>query len=235
MIRMLKKLFKGLIKLFVGLLLLPIIGVIVFKWAPVPATPLMVMRYFEQQKADGPAVWKHHWIPLEKISQNLQLAVICSEDQNFIKHNGFDLKAIEMAFDDNQKGKRIRGGSTISQQTAKNVFLWPQRSWLRKGAEVYVTFLIEIFWTKERIMEVYLNSIEMGPGIYGAEAASQYWFQKSALQLKREEAAAIAAILPKPLDYKAHPPTAYIANRKLWILKQMSFYGPLSYEANGKK
>src|SRR5690606_37296967 len=108
---------------------------------------------------------------------NLQLAVICSEDQNFLKHNGFDVEAIEKAYLDNKKGKRIKGASTISQQTAKNVFLWPQRSWFRKGLEVYFTFLIESIWTKERIMEVYLNSIEMGPGIYGAEAAAIYWYK----------------------------------------------------------
>src|SRR5690606_18292583 len=128
-----------------------------------------------------------------------QLAVICSEDQNFLKHRGFDIQAIEKAIEDNQKGKRIRGGSTISQQTAKNVFLWPQRSWLRKGMEAYVTILIELIWSKERIMEVYLNSIEMGNGVYGAEAAAQYWFKKPASKLSKSEAAAIAAILPRPL------------------------------------
>ncbi len=123
-----KKLFKFLFKTVLWLLFIPIIGVIVFKWAPVPATPLMVIRYFEQKEAKEETVWKHDWIPLSKISKNLQLAVICSEDQNFLKHNGFDMKAIEKAYDDIQKGKRFRGGSTISQQTAKNVFLWPGRS-----------------------------------------------------------------------------------------------------------
>lgn len=229
------RIFKFLFKIILWLLVIPIIGVIFFKWIPVPATPLMAIRYFEQKEDKNEAVWKHDWVPLEEISKNLQLAVICSEDQNFLQHNGFDMKAIEKAFDNNQKGKRVRGGSTITQQTAKNVFLWPQRSWVRKGMEAYVTFWIELIWTKERIMEVYLNSIEMGNGIYGAEAAAQYWFGKRASNLNKSEAAAIAAILPRPLKYRAHPPTNYIASRKLWIMKQMSFHGALNYHKKDEK
>lgn len=229
------KLVKFLFKILLWLLAIPVIGVVIFKWVPVPATPLMAIRYVEQKEAKKEPVWKHDWVPIEDISKNLQLAVICSEDQNFLMHNGFDIKAIEKAFDSNQKGKRVRGGSTISQQTAKNVFLWPQRSWVRKGMEAYVTFWIELIWTKERIMEVYLNSIEMGNGIYGAEAAAQYWFNKPASNLNKSEAAAIAAILPLPLKYRAHPPTNYIANRKLWIMKQMSFYGSLTYDKTDEK
>lgn len=232
---MIKKLFKILLKLLLYALVIPIIIVVIFKWVPVPATPLMAIRYFEQKQTDQKTVWKHDWVPLEDISKNLQLAVICSEDQNFLKHRGFDIQAIEKAIDDNQKGKRIRGGSTISQQTAKNVFLWPQRSWLRKGMEAYVTILIELIWSKERIMEVYLNSIEMGNGVYGAEAAAQYWFKKPASKLSKSEAAAIAAILPRPLKYKANPPTAYIASRKLWIMKQMMFFGPLKYDSEDEQ
>lgn len=232
---MIKKLFKFLLKLLLYALVIPVIIVVIFKWVPVPATPLMAIRYFEQKQTDQKTVWKHDWVPLEDISKNLQLAVICSEDQNFLKHRGFDIQAIEKAIDDNQKGKRIRGGSTISQQTAKNVFLWPQRSWLRKGMEAYVTILIELIWSKERIMEVYLNSIEMGNGVYGAEAAAQYWFKKPASKLSKSEAAAIAAILPRPLKYKANPPTAYIASRKLWIMKQMMFFGPLKYDSEDEQ
>lgn len=230
-----KKVFKFLFKTVLWLLVIPILGVVVFKWLPVPATPMMVIRYFEQKETKKETVWKHNWVPIEEISKNLQLAVICSEDQNFLKHNGFDMKAIEKAFDDNQKGKRVRGGSTISQQTAKNVFLWPQRSWVRKGMETYVTFWIELIWSKERIMEVYLNSIEMGNGIYGAEAASQYWFKKPSSKLSKSEAAAIAAILPRPLKYRANPPTNYIAGRKLWIMKQMSFHGALNFNKKDEK
>lgn len=229
------KIFRFLFKTLLWLLVIPIIGVVVFKWVPVPATPLMVIRYFEQKGADKETIWKHDWVPIDEISKNLQLAVICSEDQNFLSHNGFDLKAIEKAFDSNQKSEKVRGGSTISQQTAKNVFLWPERSWLRKGMETYVTFWIELIWSKERIMEVYLNSIEMGNGIYGAEAASQYWFRKPASKLSKSEAAAIAAILPRPLKYRANPPTNYIAGRKLWIMKQMSFHGALNYDRKDEK
>ncbi|MBA6153913.1 monofunctional biosynthetic peptidoglycan transglycosylase [Gelidibacter maritimus] len=230
-----KKIFRFLFKILLWLLVLPIFGVVVFKWVPVPVTPLMVIRYFEQKEAKKETVWKHNWVSIDEISENLQLAVICSEDQNFLKHNGFDLKAIEKAFESNQKSGKVRGGSTISQQTAKNVFLWPQRSWLRKGMETYVTFWIELIWSKKRIMEVYLNSIEMGNGIYGAEAASQFWFQKSASKLSKSEASAIAAILPRPLMYRANPPTNYIAGRKLWIMKQMRFYGALNYEKKDEK
>ncbi|WP_163518004.1 monofunctional biosynthetic peptidoglycan transglycosylase [Gelidibacter japonicus] len=229
------KIFRFLFKTLLWLLVIPIIGVVVFKWVPVPATPLMVIRYFEQKGADKETIWKHDWVPIDEISKNLQLAVICSEDQNFLSHNGFDLKAIEKAFDSNQKSERVRGGSTISQQTAKNVFLWPERSWLRKGMETYVTFWIELIWSKERIMEVYLNSIEMGNGIYGAEAASQFWFKKPASKLSKSEAAAIAAILPRPLKYRANPLTKYIASRKLWIMKQMSFHGALNYDRKDEK
>jgi monofunctional biosynthetic peptidoglycan transglycosylase len=164
-------------------------------------------------------------VPLADISPKLQLAVVCSEDQNYLKHYGFDFAAIEKAMKANDAGKKLRGGSTISQQTAKNVFLWPGRSYIRKGFEAYFTLLIEICWSKERIMEVYLNSIEMGDGVYGAEAAARYWFNKSAKNLSRDECAALTAILPNPLRYKANPATPYIARRKEWIKRQMSFWG----------
>ena len=195
----------------------------------------MLIRNIEQLQEDKKLVLKHDWVPIEAISKNLQLAVICSEDQNFLAHNGFDMEAIEKAIEHNKKGKRIRGASSISQQTAKNVFLWPQRSWFRKGLETYFTFLIELFWSKERIMEVYLNSIEMGNGVYGVEAASQFWFKKPAIKLNRNEAAAIAAILPNPRRYRANPATNYIQGRKNWIVRQMNFFGPLDYNHKNEK
>ena len=204
--------------------------VILYKWMPVPVTPLMVIRTVQQTVNGDEIVWKHDWEPIDNISKNLQLAVICSEDQNFLNHSGFDMKAIEKAIEYNKKGKRTRGASTISQQTAKNVFLWPHRSWLRKGLEVYFTFLIELIWSKERIMEVYLNRVEMGKGVYGAEAAAQYWFKKPASKLRKQEAAAIAAVLPNPLRYRAHPATNYIQGRKNWISRQINFFGPLNYD-----
>ncbi|WP_445957850.1 monofunctional biosynthetic peptidoglycan transglycosylase [Yeosuana sp.] len=227
---MIKRFFKFIIKIVFWLVVFSIAIVILYKWVPVPITPLMLIRNVEQIQNNKKIILKHDWVPIEEISKNLQIAVICSEDQNFLAHNGFDMDAIEKAIDHNKKGKRIRGASSISQQTAKNVFLWPQRSWLRKGLEVYFTFLIELFWSKERIMEVYLNSIEMGNGIYGVEEASKYWFKKPAIKLNRNEAAAIAAILPNPLRFKANPASNYIQGRKNWIVRQMNFYGPLNYD-----
>ncbi|NMH88958.1 monofunctional biosynthetic peptidoglycan transglycosylase [Flavivirga algicola] len=229
---MIKRFFKFIFKTLLWFVVLSIGLVFLYKWVPVPATPLMMIRYFEKQEAEKSKGWKHDWVPIDAISKNLQLAVICSEDQNFLNHNGFDIKAIEKAYKHNKKGKKLRGASTISQQTAKNVFLWPQRSWFRKGMEAYFTFLIEWMWSKERIVEVYLNSIEMGRGIYGAEAASRYWFKKSANNLSQLEATAIAAILPNPRVYKANPASNYIQVRKAWIVKQMNYFGPLDYANN---
>jgi monofunctional biosynthetic peptidoglycan transglycosylase len=204
---------------------LSIVSVVIYRWVPVPITPLMLIRDVEQLKNDKGVIMEHDWVPLEEISPKLQLAVVCSEDQNYLKHFGVDWGAIQKAMKENEKGKRVRGGSTITQQTAKNVFLWQGRSYLRKGLELWFTLLIEVFWSKERIMEVYLNSIEMGNGIYGAEAASQHWFHKSAKKLSKDEAAAIAAILPNPLRYKANPASSYIVQRKAWIKQQMNFWG----------
>jgi len=223
---MIKKAFKFILKLISGLILFSIFMVLLYKWLPVPFTPLMALRYFENPEEEI----QHSWVPRQDISRHLQLSVIASEDQNFVKHNGFDFEAIEKAIEDNQKGKRVRGASTISQQTAKNVFLWPGRNWFRKGLEVYFTFLIETFWNKERILEVYLNSIEMGRGIYGAEAAAKHWFNKSAADLSIYEAAAIAAVLPNPVEYKANPASNYINQRKNWIVRQMQNYGRFTLE-----
>ena len=212
-------------KTCVAFFVLSIVSVIVYKWVPVPITPLMLIRDVEQLKNGKGVTMEHDWVPLKEISPKLQLAVVCSEDQNYLKHFGVDWGAIQKAMEENEKGKRVRGGSTITQQTAKNVFLWQGRSYLRKGLELWFTLLIEVFWSKERIMEVYLNSIEMGNGIYGAEAASQHWFHKSAKKLSKDEAAAIAAILPNPLRYKANPASNYIVQRKAWIKQQMNFWG----------
>tara|TARA_R110000868_G_scaffold376896_2_gene642132 strand:+ start:1162 stop:1863 length:702 start_codon:yes stop_codon:yes gene_type:complete len=226
---MIKKLFKFILKLCFWFLIVSISVVLIYKWVPVPFTPLMAIRSFEQTKEDQKVICEHHWVSIDEISKNMQLAVICSEDQNFLNHNGFDVEAIKKAMENNQKTRQIKGASTISQQVAKNVFLWPDRSWLRKGVETYFTFLIELFWSKERILEVYLNSIEMGNGIYGIEAASQYWFKKPASKLSKYEAAAIAAILPRPLKYQANPASGYIQGRKEWIVRQMGYYGTLDF------
>lgn len=225
MIAFFRTLLKIIWKIILWFFISSVVTVIVFRWVPVPLTPLMIIRCV-QQKSDGKDMrMKHDWVEFKKISPKLQLAVVCSEDQNYLKHFGFDWGAIEKAMKENEKGGKIRGASTITQQTAKNVFLWPGRSYIRKGFEVWFTLLIEIFWSKERIMEVYLNSIEMGDGVYGAEAASKFWFSKSASALTKDEAAAIAAVLPNPLRYKANPPSNYIANRKAWIKQQMNYWG----------
>ena len=202
--------------------------VLLFRFVPVPITPLMLIRLVEQLSEGEKIQLKHDWVSIDKISKNLSLAVVCSEDQNFMDHFGFDFEAIERSIEASQNGtKRMRGASTISQQTAKNVFLWPGRSWVRKGFEVYFTVLIEIAWSKERILEVYLNSIEMGSGIYGAEAASRFYFKKSAKNLSRTQAAALAAVLPNPREYRANPPSPYIRSRIDWIVRQMGQLGAL--------
>lgn len=203
--------------------------VILFKWVPVPFTPLMVTRALEQKFAEKEMTCSHTWVPLEEISTNMQKAVIASEDGTFLSHYGFDFKAMQKAFRNNERGRRLKGGSTISQQTAKNVFLWQGRSYIRKGLEAYFTVLIEIVWGKERIMEVYLNSIEMGEGVYGVEAASEYWYKTKADNLTKMEAAGIAAILPNPRKYKASNSSAYIQKRKGKIVKTMRQIGKIEY------
>jgi monofunctional biosynthetic peptidoglycan transglycosylase len=223
-----KRIFTFLFKSMLWFIVITVGLVTLYKFVPVYYTPLMAIRYFEDDSKTKSI--KHKWVSSEDIPMHLKKAVVCSEDQNFLKHNGFDFGAIEKAYKNNQKGKKIKGGSTISQQTAKNVFLWPNRSWLRKGLETYFTFLIELIWSKERILTVYLNSIEMGNGVYGAEAASLHWFKKSAIKLTPSQAAAIAAVLPNPRKYRANPPTNYIAKRKVWIVRQMGFRGPLKFE-----
>ncbi len=203
--------------------------VVLFKFVPVPFTPLMAVRALENSNEGKGLVCSHDWVPLEDISMNLQKAVVASEDGYFLKHNGFDFGAMQKAYSSNQKGRKLKGGSTISQQTAKNVFLWQGRSYVRKALEAYFTVLIELIWGKERIMEVYLNSIEMGDGVYGAEAASKIWFHKSAKNLTKYEAASIAAILPSPRKYKATNSSSYVERRKNKTLRVMRQVGTLEY------
>jgi monofunctional glycosyltransferase len=202
--------------------------VILYRFVPVPLTPLMLIRSLEQIGTGQPGQWCHTWVPLANISSHLQLAVVCSEDQRFLEHQGFDLKAIEYAIKVNKQGKKLRGGSTITQQMVKNIFLWPARSWVRKGLEAYLTVVVELLWSKERILEVYLNSIEMGPGVYGAEAASQHYWKIPATKLSQNQAATIAAILPNPRFYKANPPGSYTDQQRRYILGQMRRRGQLT-------
>lgn len=200
-----------------------IFAVVALRFIPVYITPLMLIRCVQQLKEGQSLKLHHQWVSLDDISRHLPVAVMASEDQRFLLHHGFDYKAIENAALSNIRGGKIRGGSTISQQTAKNVFLWPGRSWIRKGLEAYFTVLIELTWSKQRIMEVYLNSIEMGPGIYGAEAVARSNFNKPASKLFRSECALIAATLPAPLKYSSKSPNSYINKRKRQIETQMRF------------
>lgn len=226
-----RRIFRILWKTIVGFFALSILSVLFFRFVPVPITPLMVIRSVGQVFSDQEFRLKHDWVSIDEISKNLPLAVVCSEDQNFLNHSGFDMKAIEQSIEASKRGnKRLRGASTISQQTAKNVFLWPGRSWVRKGLEVYFTVLIELVWSKERIMEVYLNSIEMGNGIYGAEAAARFYFKTSAENLSKTQAAAIAAVLPNPRKYSANPPGPYVQSRIGWIVGQMNQWGTLKFK-----
>jgi monofunctional glycosyltransferase len=206
-----------------------IASVVLFKFVPVPFTPLMVIRCFENIADGKENHFSHNWEPIDKISMNLQKAVIASEDGTFLTHNGFDFIAMQKAYKSNERGRKIKGGSTITQQTAKNVFLWQGRSYLRKGLEAYFTVLIELIWGKERIMEVYLNSIEMGDGVYGAYAATEHWYRRDASSLTMQQAAGIAAILPNPRKYKATGSSSYINNRKTKIVKIMRQVGKIEY------
>ncbi|AMA50486.1 MULTISPECIES: monofunctional biosynthetic peptidoglycan transglycosylase [Flavobacterium] len=216
-------------KCFLYFNVISIAFVFLFKYIPVPFTPLMIIRAIENKAAGKEVIFSHDWVPIDDLSLNLQKAVISSEDGLFLQHNGFDFSAMNKAFKGNLKGKKLKGGSTISQQTAKNIFLWQGRSYLRKALEAYYTVLIELVWGKKRIMEVYLNSIEMGNGIYGAEAACQYWFHKSSKSLTKYEAASIAAILPSPRKYKAVGSSNYVEKRKNKTIRVMRHIGTLEY------
>jgi monofunctional glycosyltransferase len=211
------RMFRFLKRLFLWLFVLQLIYIIVLKWVNPPVTITQLVSFV---KGDG---LKRDYVDASQISAAAKLSVIASEDQLFPDHNGFDWKSIEKAMDYNKrKPNRVRGASTISQQTAKNVFLWQGRSWIRKGLEIYFTQMIEWVWGKERILEVYLNVIEMGRGIYGIEAAAQAYFHKPAATLSRYEAAQIAACLPNPKKYTVKPMCRYVAVRSGWVLRQMN-------------
>lgn len=202
-----------------------ILSVVALRFIPVWFTPLMFIRCFEQVKDGRELRMSHHWVSLDEMSESMPVAVIASEDANFFSHHGFDFKAIEHAAKRNRQHpeKQTLGASTISQQTAKNVFLWPGRSWVRKGFEVYFTALIELMWPKERILEVYLNSIETGDGIYGVEAISRDNWGLRASQLSREQCALIAATLPNPRKFSSKHPSAYIQKRQKRIIREMNY------------
>ncbi|MCE2964002.1 MAG: monofunctional biosynthetic peptidoglycan transglycosylase [Sphingobacteriales bacterium] len=206
--------------------IISIVSVILFRFIPIPITPTMLYLLGEQAfDSERKVVLKKDWESLSNISPNMKLAVIAAEDQLFYEHFGFDFAAIRKAIRNNEKGRRLKGGSTISQQTAKNAFLLPHRSYMRKGLEAYFTILIELLWSKDRIVEVYLNVIEFGNGIYGVEAAAQHFFKKPASKLTKDEAALLAAVLPNPIRFKVDNPSSYVLRRKNWIKRQIGRMG----------
>lgn len=205
-------------KIFLFLLLSQLAYVLLIRFVDPPITITQISSLIE-----GDGFTRKH-VPLDQMSTAAKLAVIAAEDQLFPDHNGFDIKGIEraLAFNKKKKGKKIRGASTISQQVAKNVFLWQGRSWFRKGLEVYFTFMIELVWSKQRILEVYLNEAEMGKGSFGIEASAKKYFNKPASRLTRTEAAMIAASLPNPVRYTVKPVSTYVSRKYPWVLRQMN-------------
>jgi monofunctional biosynthetic peptidoglycan transglycosylase len=207
-----------------------VLAVLFFRWVPVPVTSFMlqdrVSAFFSSQKGYQ---FAHDWVPWEEISPNAAVAVVAAEDQKFAWHPGFDLESIDKALKDAKRGRRVRGASTISQQVAKNLFLWPGQSWFRKGLEAWFTMLIEALWPKQRILEVYLNSAEFGRGTWGVEAASRKFFRKPAKRLSRSEAALLAAVLPSPKRFRVEAPSGYVRRRQQWILRQMDHLGGRGY------
>ena len=219
------RLFRIAFRLVLALLLLSVGSVALYRFVPVSVTPLMVKNAVGAALKGEPTTFHHDWVPMDEISVHLANAVVASEDQRFYQHKGFDWKEINNAIEERKAGKRKRGGSTISQQTAKNVFTFFTSTWARKAIETYYTILIEWMWPKERILEVYLNSIEMGPSIYGAEAVAHRHFGKSASELTRPESALIAATLPNPIRYSSKNPSQYMRRRQNDILGQMRLMG----------
>ena len=211
----LQRIYRWTKRLILTLFLAQLAYTILLIWFPVVSTPTIFGQWIM-----GKPIYKE-WVSLDKIATPMQRAVIASEDQEFEDHFGFDIDAIEKAMKYNQTHKKKKGASTISQQVAKNVFLWQDRTWFRKGAEVYCTFLIELLWSKERILEVYLNIAEMGDGVFGCEAAAKHFWGKSASKLTEQEAALIAACLPSPVRYRADKPSDYVRKRQQAILSQM--------------
>lgn len=220
-----KKILRIISCLLLTAILLPVCLVALYRYIPVPVTPLMLTRNIDE----GTPI-NYTWTPIEKISPNLVQAVVASEDNLFMEHDGFDFKQIEIARREAEAGKRLRGASTITQQTAKNLFLWHGRTWLRKGLEAYFTILLELFWDKKDIMEAYLNCIEMGDGIYGAAAVAKINFKTTPDKLTKEQCALIAATLPNPRKFNSAKPSKYMKQRQNAILKNMKNIGPVKFE-----
>jgi monofunctional biosynthetic peptidoglycan transglycosylase len=219
-----KTVFNWAFRLIAGAIVALFLLILLFRWVPVPVTSFMIQdrvaSIFSKEKTDR---FKYQWVPLTKISRQLQRAAVASEDQLFADHYGFDFNQIEKAFKERQRSrkKRFRGASTITQQVAKNLFLWPGNSWVRKGLEAGITVLLELTWPKKRILEVYLNIAEFGQGVWGAEAAAKHFYRKPAATLNKEQAAMMITVLPAPKKMRIDKPTAYMLRRQQWIMRQM--------------
>jgi monofunctional biosynthetic peptidoglycan transglycosylase len=229
--RLAARLARGLAWTALGAVAASVLAVLLFRWVPVPLTSFMLQDRVASLADDQGWRFSHDWVPWEEISPHAALAVVAAEDQKFPLHQGFDLEAIDKALTDAERGRRARGASTISQQVAKNLFLWPGRSWFRKGLEAWFTVLIEVLWPKQRILEVYLNSAEFGRGVWGVEAASQRFFGRPARRLNPHQAALLAAVLPSPKRFRVDRPSGYVLRRQAWILRQMNGLGGVAYLA----
>ncbi|MDX1618450.1 MAG: monofunctional biosynthetic peptidoglycan transglycosylase [Balneolaceae bacterium] len=223
--------FRRLIEYsLVGLLMLSIVPVVFFRWVNPPTTAFMLQEKYLGKVRDGePSELKHDWVPWERISKYVKMATVTSEDQRFFQHRGFDLTAIEEALNENRKTGELRGASTITQQVAKNLFLWPGRSFIRKGIEAYLTVLIELFWSKKRILEVYLNIAQFGPNVFGVEAAARTYFGTPAARLNMMQSALLVTALPSPERYNLADPSPYMIERRNWVLKYMHLLGYTEY------
>ena len=225
---------RGLAKLLLwlagGFVATTALAVLALRWVPPLTTTFMIEGYVQARLAHDPG-WRldYRWTPYERISRHVKLAVIASEDQKFAFHPGFDFEAIDAAIKERERGKRLRGASTITQQVAKNLFLWPGPSFVRKGLEVYLTMLIELLWPKQRILEVYLNVAEFGPGIYGVGAAAPHFFRTDPAHVSQSQGALLAAVLPNPKKLRVDHPSAYVYRRQAWIIEQMNALGGADY------
>lgn len=227
---LLRRLWRALLWLTLGFIAFSILLVLVFRFVPVPYSGVMLERQLNAWwTGDTRYHARQQWVPYERIAKAAPLAVIAAEDQKFPGHYGFDLEQMEKAWHAHQRGKRLRGASTISQQVAKNLFLWSGRSYVRKGLEVWFTLLIETLWSKERIVEVHLNIVEYGKGVFGVGAASQHYFGRSAAQLSWPQAALLASVLPNPHRFKVDKPSSYVYRRQAWVMNQMRGLGGVDY------
>ena len=224
-----RRLLRLVLRSVLSLVLASVLATLALRWIRPVITSVMIQAKVTAWLAGRPGELRHRWVSLANVSPHAVVAVVAAEDQKFVEHRGFDMDSIASALEEHERGERLRGASTISQQVAKNLFLWSGRSFVRKGIEAWFTTLIELFWTKRRIVEVYLNVAEFGDLTFGVEAASQRYFGKPAARLTAAEAALLAAVLPNPHRLRVERPSAYVRSRQAWIQRQMDQLGGVSY------